>query len=192
MKVLILNDCVSKNTETFVLLKGICDEIEVPYEIEWANIHDLDMQPCKKCLKCQPCGECILPEDDAHKIGRKIFVADALVVGLESSPQSVSVPFEMLLDRCTSSIAFRDRQGKTCPWRKGRTAVIASSGETANMTRTPTRRADIRRYPLLRTLDAGGFKLISNVGERPKKVFQRKSCRVCKPGLWETTCFAIC
>lgn len=157
MKVLILNDCVSKNSEAFVLLKGICDGIEVPHEIEWANIHDLDMQPCNKCHKCQPCGECVLPEDDAHRIGRKIFVADALVVGLESSPKRVSTPFEMLLDRCTTDIAFQNRQGKTCPWRKGRTAVIASFVEKANITKMPTRKADIRRYPLLRTLDAGGL-----------------------------------
>jgi len=32
-------------------------------------------------MKCRPDGECSLPEDDAHRVGRKIKEADGLIVG---------------------------------------------------------------------------------------------------------------
>lgn len=169
MKVLIVNDCISKKTGAFALLKSIFYGIAEQHEIEWVNVHDLNMQPCRKCLKCRPCGECILPEDDAHRIGRKMFAADALVIGLNSTLQNVSLPFETLLDRCKSAIAFQDRQGKICPWRKGRSVAVASLEITENMPQTPTGRNDIGHPPLLRTLKEGGFKLVGNIAERRPK-----------------------
>lgn len=79
MKVLILNDCGAGKAGAFDLLRGICDGIAAPHEIEWVNIHSLTIRPCVGCLKCLPCGECIQAEDDAHRVGRMLYAANALV-----------------------------------------------------------------------------------------------------------------
>lgn len=126
MKVLILNDCADKQSDTFDMLRGVCDGIAAPHEIEWINIAGLQMQLCAQCFKCLPCGECALPEDDAHRVGRMIFAADALVVGLKRPEGTVSRSFKVLLDRCRAIMTFKNRHGDICPWRQGRVAVIVS------------------------------------------------------------------
>jgi multimeric flavodoxin WrbA len=163
MKALILNDGVSENAGAFDLLKGICDGIAAQHEIEWVNIHELHHQPCQNCLKCHPYGECVLPEDDAHRIGRMIFSADALVIGLDSSLEDLSFRFRMLLDRCMAAIAFQNKQGEICPWRKGRAVVVASLGRVESSMPEPITEIDRFYSPLLRTLEAGGFEVIGTI-----------------------------
>lgn len=158
MKVLVLNDLVSQKPDELYLLRNICDGIGPPHEIMWVNIRDLDMCPCKKCHKCRPCGECVLPEDDAHKIGRILFSADALVIGLDTTKNTPSSPFRTLLDRCDAAITFQNRQGEISPWRKGRPATVVPV-EGADNT-APAPRIDVDHYPLLQTLKAGGFKMM--------------------------------
>lgn len=163
MRVLILNDRAHENAGALALLKSCCDGIDPPHELNWVNIHELNMQPCTKCNKCHPCGECILAEDDAHRIGRLIFSADALVIGLDSSLENLSATFRILLDRCTSAITFQNQQGKTCPWRKGRPAVVVSLEKMDNTVPVPGQRADRVHNTLLRALQLGGFKIIGSL-----------------------------
>jgi len=169
MRVLILNDRVHKNTGAVNLLKSLCDGIDPPHEISWVNIHELSMQPCDGCLKCRPCGECILPEDDAHETGRILFTTDALVIGLDSSLENLSPSFRILLDRCMATVAFQDQQGKTCPWRKGRPAVVVSLEKTQSIVQEPNQGADIIHNSLLRFLELGGFKMLGTLAVPLKK-----------------------
>lgn len=163
MHVLILNDRAHKNVGALALLKSCCEEIAPPHEILWANLHELNMQPCKRCKRCHPCGECILPEDDAHRIGRLIFSADALVIGLNSSLKNLSATCRILLDRCTSSMVFHNQQGKASPWRKGRPAVIVSLENTESLTPAAKQTTNIAPNPLLRALELGAFKILGNL-----------------------------
>ncbi|MGE4543203.1 MAG: hypothetical protein AB7D06_03735 [Pedobacter sp.] len=163
MKVLILNDCSDKKTAVSDPLRGICDGIAAPHEIEWVNIGSLTIQPCMRCLKCYPCGECLLPEDDAHKIGRMLFAADALVIGLNASMNRLRFRFKMLLQRCMASIVFQDHEGKLCPWRKGRVAVVAGMESSERMVAGSPGRSGIVPPLLNQVLESGGFHVIGNV-----------------------------
>lgn len=154
MRVLILNDRVHENNDSLTVLKSFCDGIDPPHEIAWVNIHELSMHACTKCDKCHPCGECVLPEDDAHEISRLIFSSDALVIGLDSSLANLSSAFRILLDRCMSAISFQNQEGKTCPWRKGRPAVVVSLENTDSMEQRPDGTVD---NSLSQTLELGGF-----------------------------------
>lgn len=163
MRILILNDRAHENARAHALLKSCCDGIDPPHEISWVNLHELSMQPCTRCYKCHPCGECILPEDDAHRLGRLIFSADALVIGLDSSLKNLSATFRILLDRCISCIVFQNQRGKATPWRRGRPAVIVSLENADSMASASGQKTTIDHNPLLRTLELGAFKLIGNL-----------------------------
>lgn len=169
MRVLILNDRVHNNTGAVNLLKGLCDGIDPPHEISWVNIHELNMQPCAGCLKCRPCGECILPEDDLHEVSRILFTTDALVIGLDSSLENLSVPFRISLDRCMAAVAFQDQQGNTYPWKNGRPAVVVSLEKIDCIAQEPSQGTDIVHNSLLQFLDLGGFKMLGTLAVPLKK-----------------------
>ncbi len=163
MRVLILKDRDHKKAGTHNLLKSLCDGIAPPHEISWVNIDELSMQPCEGCLKCRPCGECILPEDDAHEISRILFTADALVIGLDSTLENLSPAFRILLDRCTAAVEFQNPQGKTCPWRTGRPAAIVSLEKTDRITTELNQEDKTIHNSLLDFLKLGGFKLLGTL-----------------------------
>jgi hypothetical protein len=163
MKVLILNDCGAGKTGAFDLLSGICDGIAAPHEIEWVDIHGLVLRPCVGCLKCLPCGECIQPEDDAHRVGRMLYGADAVVIGLSASPNTISSHFKTLLDRCMATVAFQNRHGKVCPWRKGRVAVVATMGTADRFIVDPGDGTVDIPVSLMQVLEAGGFNVLDTM-----------------------------
>lgn len=168
MKVLILNDCESKNDKAIALLKAVCLGIQIQHEIKWINVQEQRMQPCTKCFKCLPYGECILSEDDAHKIGREIFTTDALVIGLDYSLKKLSPKFNTLFERCASAMSIHEKHRKDSPWRYGRPVVITSVKEKSNLVQKFSKILNRSYNSLLKTLSAGGFKLIENLELPPK------------------------
>lgn len=167
MTAVILSDCFSMQTTEFTLLKCVCDGISVPHEIEWVNVQELSVEPCKKCHKCLPHGECALPEDDAQRIGRMIFAADALVIGLSTSLEKLSVKLKNLLERIKGFLTYQNRQGEFCAWRRGRSVVIISHELPEDTTVKTSDKNELQRSALLRVLCRGGFKLAGIVSARP-------------------------
>jgi multimeric flavodoxin WrbA len=163
VNVMILNDHCARNTTELNLLKGLCDGILAPHEIQWVDAHELEVQPCQKCEKCHPFGECVLTEDDAHRFGRLLFATDALVVGLSGDTPNLTATCHALLERCRSALAYMDRNGDIRPWRKNRPAAVATLGGA-----TPARpSSDGEPLPsaLSNILNAGGFQLVGMVQE---------------------------
>ena len=81
MKILVLNGSPRKKGAVATLLNSIAEGARERHEVEWIDVYDLKMKPCIACMKCRPDGECVLPEDDAHVVGRKIKEAHGLIVG---------------------------------------------------------------------------------------------------------------
>jgi multimeric flavodoxin WrbA len=69
------------------------------HEVDWVDVYDLEMRPCLACMKCRPEGECVQAEDDAHRVGRKIREAGALVVGTPTYFSNMSAILKMLFER---------------------------------------------------------------------------------------------
>lgn len=163
MNVLILNDHCVKNPAELKLLKGLCDGIVASHKIQWVDAHQLEVQPCQNCQKCHPFGECVLPEDDAHHIGRLLFAADALVLGLSANAPNLTVAGSALLERCRSALAYRDENGASHPWRKHRPAAVIALG--AAKAARPGAGTDPLRPGLRSMLNTGGFTLVGTLQE---------------------------
>jgi multimeric flavodoxin WrbA len=126
MRAVILSDCLNEDCDEMALLKCIYDGISVSHAIEWINIRDLDIESCKECFRCDPHGECVLPEDDAQRVGRFVFASDILIIALEDCPENPSIKFKSLIKRIEGFLVFRSRQGKTCAWREDRFMILIS------------------------------------------------------------------
>lgn len=130
MKIIILNGSPRKKGTIAQLLKSISDALNINHEIEWINVYDLRMKPCIGCMKCRPDGECVLPEDDAHEVGRKIKLADGLVVGTPTHWGNMSAQLKLLFDRNVPVFMGEKPNGLPIPRHKGKPAVIVTACTT--------------------------------------------------------------
>ncbi len=98
--ILILNCSPRKKGVTTSLLKIIAEEAgSAGAEVEWVDVNDLSIKPCIGCLKCRPDKECILPRDDAHRIGELMEKCSGLVVGTPTYWGNMTGPLKLLFDR---------------------------------------------------------------------------------------------
>jgi NAD(P)H-dependent FMN reductase len=98
--ILFLNSSPRKKGVTTTILKIIADEARsAGAEVEWVDVHDLSIRPCIGCLKCRPDKKCILPKDDAHRVGEMIANCSGLVVGTPTYWGNMAGPLKLLLDR---------------------------------------------------------------------------------------------
>ena len=81
MKILVLNGSSRKNGTIDSLLKAVTEPLGAGHEVEWIDVSRLNMRFCMACMACREKETCILTEDDAHIVGKKIKDADALVIG---------------------------------------------------------------------------------------------------------------
>lgn len=81
MKVLIIHASPRRKGVTSALLSEIEAAINPAHEVQTVRIHDLKIKPCIGCMKCRPDKSCILPEDDAHVLARKVRWAEFIVIG---------------------------------------------------------------------------------------------------------------
>ncbi|MBM4293779.1 MAG: flavodoxin family protein [Deltaproteobacteria bacterium] len=130
MKVLILNGSPRKQGTVATLLRAVAEGAAQKHEVEWVDVYDLKMRPCLGCMKCRPEGECVQPEDDAHRVGRQIKEAGALVVGTPTYFSNMSAMLKMLFER--NETVFVNEKPKWFPIQnlKGRPAVIVTACTT--------------------------------------------------------------
>jgi hypothetical protein len=131
MKFLTLNGSPRKHGVVATLLKCVADgAAEQGHEIEWIDVCMLDMRFCTACMRCRPDSECRLPEDDAHRIGRKIKQADGLIVGTPTHWGNMSAPLKVLFDRNVPAFMGECASGIPRPRRKGMPAAIVAACTT--------------------------------------------------------------
>ncbi|MEN6327294.1 MAG: flavodoxin family protein [Syntrophomonas sp.] len=130
MKILFLNGSPRKNGTVANLLKMVADGISPKHEVEWINVYELKMKPCVACMKCRPDQECILPQDDAHIVGRKIRDADGLIIGTPTHWGNMSAQLKLLFDRNVPVFMGENPNGMPIPRQKGKPAVIVTACST--------------------------------------------------------------
>ena len=118
MKLLVLNGSPKKKGTVATLLRAVAEGAAQKHEVEWIDVYDLKMQPCLGCMKCRPDGECCLPEDDAHRVGRKIKEAGGLIVGTPTYWANMSSQLKMLLDRTVPAFISQKPNGIPIPRRE--------------------------------------------------------------------------
>lgn len=163
MRVLILNGSPRKKGTVATLLKSISGAVSQRHEVEWVDVYDLKMKHCIACMKCRPDGECALPEDDAHIVGRKIKDAEGLIVGTPTHWGNMSAQLKLLFDRNVPVFMGEKPNGFPIPRQKGKPAVIITACTTPwpfNFIAAESRGA-IRA--VREVLHYGGYKIVSKV-----------------------------
>lgn len=98
--ILILNGGPRKKGATATILRAVAEGASAAgKDVEWIDVYDQAIAPCRGCLRCRPDKECILPKDGAHELAQKIRDADALVVGTPTYWGNMSGPLKTLFDR---------------------------------------------------------------------------------------------
>ena len=85
---------------------------EAGNEVEEVTLRGKDIRFCKGCLVCQKTQECVIKDDDAPAIVRKMYEADAICFATPIYYYEMSGQMKTLLDRANalfaSDYAFRD------------------------------------------------------------------------------------
>ncbi len=106
IKTLVINGSPRKNGATASLLDMVVNQIKESIEYKWVNAYDLNIEACKGCMGCRPDKVCILPEDDGHRIGKKLKEADLLIVGSPSYWSNLPSPLKVIFDRNVSVLEY--------------------------------------------------------------------------------------
>lgn len=130
MKILVLNGSPRKKGTVATLLNAIAEGAREKHEVEWIDVYDLEMRPCIACMKCRPDGECVLPEDDGHIVGRKIKDAQGLIVGTPTHWGNISAQLKLLFDRNVPVFMGEKANGMPIPRQKGKPAIIVTACTT--------------------------------------------------------------
>ena len=153
---------------TTTILKIIADEARTAgAEVEWVDVNDLSIRPCIGCLKCRPDKKCILPRDDAHRIGELIEHCSGLVVGTPTYWGNMTGPLKLLFDRNVPTLEHYVLYTYTMrfpkPKHKGKKAAIV----TASLAPFPFNQLPSQSRGTLRTvktvLRAAGFVITEQI-----------------------------
>ncbi len=130
MKILILNGSPRLQGTVVSLLKAVTAELETEHNLEWIDVCSLSMRFCTGCMRCRETGDCILPEDDAQRIGQKIRQADLLLIGTPTYWGNMSAPLKLLFDRTVPIFMGESPAGIPIPRQKGKKAVVVTACST--------------------------------------------------------------
>ena len=130
MKTLIINGSPKKAGTIANLLRFVADGLENKDQLEWINVYDLSIKPCIGCMKCRQTNTCVLQEDDAHRVGRKINEADKLIIGTPTYWGNMSAQLKMLLERNVPVFMGESKNGIPTPKQKGKHAAIVTACTT--------------------------------------------------------------
>jgi hypothetical protein len=165
MKILVLNGSYRKSGTVVSLLKCVTEPLSSEHEIEWIDVCKLSMKYCTTCMVCREKETCILPEDDAHLVGKKIQDADALVIGTPTHWGNMCAPLKLLFDRNVPVFMGESPKGIPQPRQKGKRAAIVTACTTPwpfNFI-FPQSRGAIRAVK--EVLHYGGYKIVGTIAK---------------------------
>jgi NAD(P)H-dependent FMN reductase len=169
MKILVLNGSPRKNGTVVSLLKAVIEPLATGHEVEWIDVSNLNMKFCTACMTCREKETCILPEDDAHRVGEKIKEADALVIGTPTHWGNMCAPLKLLFDRNVPVFMGESPRGMPDPRQKGKPAVVVTACTTPwpfNFI-LPESRGAIRAVG--EVLHYGGYKTVGTIAKPGSK-----------------------
>lgn len=130
MKLVVLNGSPREAGAVASLLRAIAEGAGRRHEVEWFNVYDLQFGQCRGCMNCRPDGECCMPEDDAHRVGRAIRNCDGLVVGTPTHWGNMSAPLKGLFDRLVPVFMGESRAGLPMARHRGKPALVVAACAT--------------------------------------------------------------
>ena len=116
-------------------------------------------------MVCRKKETCILPEDDAHLVGKKIQDADVLIIGTPTHWGNMCAPLKLLFDRNVPVFMGESPKGMPQPRQKGKRAVVVTACTTPwpfNFI-LPESRGAIRA--VREVLHYGGYKIVGTIAK---------------------------
>lgn len=105
MKIVSIIGSHQKNGNTETMLKAFDKEfkaLEIPdYKNKFYNISEMNIYPCRSCLKCMRKNNCVI-EDDFGKVALKMIQSDLIIMGSPVYFSDVSAQIKALFDRTYS------------------------------------------------------------------------------------------
>jgi multimeric flavodoxin WrbA len=111
-------------------MKTVAEGLPDGVSVEWVDVYTLQMKPCAACMACRSEEVCVMPEDDAHRVGRMIREADGYIIGTPVHWGNMSAMLKLLLDRNVPVFMGESARGIPIPKQKGKRAVIVSACTT--------------------------------------------------------------
>ena len=131
MKVLILNGSPRKTGKVSQILRAMEKVLQTDgHQAEFVEVNSLEFKCCIGCMKCREKGDCILPQDDAHRIGALLKESDAIVVGSPVYWGNISGKLKSLFDRQVALMMGESKRGIPIPLLKGKKAIIVNACTT--------------------------------------------------------------
>lgn len=165
MKILFLNASPRLNGYTIRTLKCIEDHLEAQHTVEWVHVNSLNMRPCISCFKCRPNNECIMPEDDGHRVARLIRSADVLVIGSPTYFGNITGPLRTLIDRSLTAFEEIAASGleMPIPLHKGKKAAMVTACNTSEPICNFPNQGAGALAAIETTLKAGGYDIVGSI-----------------------------
>jgi multimeric flavodoxin WrbA len=127
MKALILNGSPRPKGSVTKILSEVSKNLKNKFEVEMVDVYKLDFKPCIGCRGCRKNEtECIMKEDEAQIIGRKMNESDVIIVGSPTHFNNMSAQLKSLLDRNGTTL-FQETKPLPTPNLKGKKAIIVTA-----------------------------------------------------------------
>lgn len=165
MNILFINASPRKNGYTVQVLEEIRNNIDAQHECERVDVNNLNIKPCQGCFKCRPNKECILPEDDGHRIARLIKEADAIILGSPTYFGNITGPLRTLIDRSLTALEEIAANGleMPIPLHKGKKAAIVTACNMPYPDSGLPNQGAGALFAMETTIKAGGYDLIGKI-----------------------------
>jgi len=103
MNILVLNGSPRKKGNTSILIEEILSEIKKEnINLKKVNIHEINLKPCRGCLRCNILKECIQKDDDWRWLKEDILLADKIIFASPVYFHHLPGKTKILLDRFRS------------------------------------------------------------------------------------------
>lgn len=182
MRITVLNGSPRKNGTVSTLLRSVMEGMRGENETEWIDVCKLNMKNCTACMVCREKGTCVLPEDDAHVVGKKIAESEALIIGTPVHWGNMCAPLKQLLDRNFPVFMDESPKGMPVARQKGKKAILAAACTSPwpiNFI-LPESRGALRA--IKEVLHYGGYKVVGSVVKPGTKSNRDISDRLKKKG----------
>lgn len=130
MRVLVLDGSPRKNGLVSQMLGHIAGGLSETCDVEYVRVHELVVKPCTGCMSCRSKQQCVLPEDDAHRVADAIRNADALIVGSPCYWGNMNGELKVLFDRLVYVMMGETKNGMPVALHKGQKVVLVSTCNT--------------------------------------------------------------
>jgi multimeric flavodoxin WrbA len=176
MKILILNASPRKKGWSAQILKEIQNGISTEHPMEWVDISSLTIHPCIGCLQCRSTKECVIPNDDAHRVGAQIEAADVLIIGTPNYWGNMTGQLKNLFDRSVMVMEeFPNPGGFSKPRHRGKKAILVTSSGSPWPFNLLSSQGSGAIHSLKRILHGGGFRIVGIINYGAGKASQLPS-----------------